>query len=325
MRLIIKRDGSCQNYCFDKVERVIGLAFKSVGKEPPAEFIQYVKGKLDKLEGDSINVEEVQDIIQNALITKNKYDVVASFIRCRKEREETRLKESDFVKSISERLRGGNIQNQNANVDEEAFGGRKGEAMSIVCKNDALNNVMSKKSRKNHENNQIYIHDLDSYSDGETNCLTEPEDKLLTKGFKTRQCDIRPAGSVNTATQLVAVTFQLQSLQQFGGVSASHIDWTMVPFIRKSFKKAYVANYIETLDDFYELDLHTISDKDLDEWVSKKVADFYLDNPKFKSKSVWKFKNKSLFEKKLYQKALFETRNEIYQAVEGLYHKQIVA
>ena len=39
--------------------------------------------------------------------------------------------------------------------------------------------------------------------------------------------------------QLVAVLFQLQSLQQFGGVSASHLDWTMVPYVRMSYYKHY--------------------------------------------------------------------------------------
>ena len=48
------------------------------------------------------------------------------------------------------------------------------------------------------------------------NCLTIPFDDLLAKGFNTRQVDIRPANSVGTAFQLVAVIFQLQSLMQFG-------------------------------------------------------------------------------------------------------------
>lgn len=48
------------------------------------------------------------------------------------------------------------------------------------------------------------------------NCLSVPFDDLLSKGFNTRQVDIRPANSINTAFQLVAVIFQLQSLQQFG-------------------------------------------------------------------------------------------------------------
>lgn len=58
--------------------------------------------------------------------------------------------------------------------------------------------------------------DLDSYSTGMTNCLSVPIDDLLKNGFRVRQTDIRPAGSLNTALQLVAVLFQIQSLQQFG-------------------------------------------------------------------------------------------------------------
>lgn len=47
------------------------------------------------------------------------------------------------------------------------------------------------------------------------NCLSIPFDDLLAKGFNTRQTDVRPAQSINTAFQLLAVIFQLQSLQQF--------------------------------------------------------------------------------------------------------------
>ena len=71
------------------------------------------------------------------------------------------------------------------------------------------------------------------------NCLSVPFDDLLANGFNTRQTDIRPANSINTAFQLVAVIFQLQSLQQFGGVSSTHLDWTMVPYVRKSFYKHF--------------------------------------------------------------------------------------
>jgi ribonucleoside-triphosphate reductase len=64
-------------------------------------------------------------------------------------------------------------------------------------------------ARANHLNNEIYIHDLDHYAVGDHNCLSVPLDELLANGFNTRQTDVRPAGSVNTAFQLVAVLFQL--------------------------------------------------------------------------------------------------------------------
>ena len=98
-----------------------------------------------------------------------------------------------------------------------------GEASDVVLRQYALDNCMSEMAKNNHLNNEIYIHDLNSYAIGSHNCLTIPFDKLLANGFNTRQTDVRPAQSVSTAFQLVAVIFQLQSLQQFGGVSASHI------------------------------------------------------------------------------------------------------
>ena len=97
----------------------------------------------------------------------------------------------------------------------------------VVSKRYALDYCMSKMARENHENNEIYIHDLDNYAVGSHNCLSCPIDKLLANGFKTRQVDIRPAQSINTAYQLVAVLFQIQSLSQFGGISATHFDFTV--------------------------------------------------------------------------------------------------
>jgi ribonucleoside-triphosphate reductase len=81
-----------------------------------------------------------------------------------------------------------------------------------MTKQYALDNLVSKMARKNHEDNMIYIHDLDAYAVGSHNCLTIPFDELLANGFNTRQVDIRPANSLSTAMQLVAVIFQLQSL-----------------------------------------------------------------------------------------------------------------
>ena len=155
-----------------------------------------------------------------------------------------------MIKIIKEKLTASNIQNQNANVDEASFGGRIGEMSSALTKKYALDYLVSPMARENHLGNMIYIHDLDAYAVGSHNCLSIPFDDLLAKGFNTRQTDIRPANSVNTAFQLVAVIFQLQSLQQFGGVSATHLDWTMVPYVRKSFYKHYIngLKYIEELD-----------------------------------------------------------------------------
>ena len=292
---VIKRDGSIQEFSFEKVRAVVQKAYNSNNQEVPNEFITHLGETFSKIipEKDSMHVEEIQDIIQNELIRRNQYDIVESFIIYRNKRAEIREQNSELIKNITKKLAGSNIENQNANVDEASFGGRIGEAARVVTKNDALKYRMSKKSRKNHENNEIYIHDLDSYSTGMHNCLSVPFDSLLKNGFETRQTDVRPASSVNTAMQLVAVLFQIQSLQQFGGVSATHLDWTMVPYVRKSFKKHWLDG------------LEFVEGCDRQDNVDSKLSindEFYKSHPK------------------AYAYALKMVEREVHQAVEGMYH-----
>ena len=229
-------------------------------------------------------------------------EVARAYIRYRYKKEIARKTKSDFFDAIGEKLQAKNVQNQNANVDEYSFGGRVGEASSLMTKQYALNYLISPMARKNHEENMIYIHDLDAYAIGSHNCLSVPFDKLLAEGFNTHQTDVRPAGSVNTAMQLVAVIFQLQSLQQFGGVSATHLDWTMVPYVRKSFFKhwkdglIYLADYNRAHDfTFIDEPIESISYKELT-GINKDTMD------------------------RVYKYAMDMTEKEIHQAAEALYH-----
>ena len=177
-------------------------------------------------------------------------------------------------------------------------------------KDIALNDIMSPMARKNHLENMIYTHDLDSYAVGMHNCLTIPFDDLLANGFNTRQTDVRPANSVNTAFQLVAVIFQLQSLQQFGGVSASHIDWTMVPYVRKSFYKHIKDGlmYMGKPSDYKVYNLHF---KDI-----KENADVSIENCDWSNYFTEEF----CIPNEVYRYAIDMTKKEVYQAVEAMYH-----
>ena len=162
------------------------------------------------------------------------------------------------------------------------------------------------------------------------NCLTVPFDELLSKGFKTRQTDIRPANSINTAFQLVAVLFQIQSLQQFGGVASSHIDWTMVPYVRKSFYKHFTKKYIlsemkkENVDfkhskdfsDYCKLKRKEFNEKYGIEDEKFVIGDFSMDCVNFHVGDE-KLMN---INKDWYDEALISTTEELRQAVEGMYH-----
>ena len=225
-----KRDGRIVEFNPEKIHNAILAAFKSVD----GEITEYAKDKAeniaDYIEGyyldvdETPGIEEIQDLVEKGLMATKRKDVAKEYILYREERNKIRQKNTTLMQSIKEKIDASNVQNQNANMDENSFGGRMGEARSELMKDYALNYIVSDMAKQNHLNNEIYIHDLDSYAVGMHNCLTVPFDKLLAEGFNTRQTDVRPARSINTAFQLVAVLFQLQSLQQFGGVSASHLD-----------------------------------------------------------------------------------------------------
>jgi ribonucleoside-triphosphate reductase len=244
----------------------------------------------------SFTVEEIQDLVEKGLMSTKRKDVARAYITYRNERTLERERNSALIQAVTEKVSGSNIQNQNANVDEKSFGGRMGEANSAMMKKLALDYYLSDGARKNHLNNEIYIHDLDHYVVGDHNCLSIPFDDLLANGFNTRQADIRSANSVNTAFQLVAVIFQLQSLQQFGGVSATHLDWTMIPYVRKSFRKHYIngLKYIEVIDN-EELFNHIPENASIED-------EEYQVYPK------------------AYQYAMDMTIKETQQAVEAMYH-----
>ena len=299
--LVIKRDETREAFNLEKIHKAVDATFKSCGLQISQGVLddldKYVEDNLDLAREEDIEVDEIHNVVEQFLMKNNFFDVSREYILCRHHKALERAEHERLTKGISEKLAASNVQNQNANLDEHSFGGRIGEASRYVTKDFALNFCMSKMSKKNHLNNEIYIHDLDSYAVGMHNCLTIPFDNLLANGFNTRQVDIRPANSINTAFQLIAVIFQIQSLQQFGGVSASHLDWTMVPYVRKSFYKHYKEG-LEFILDYTE---DQIENFDIDDTMS-------IESDKYKS------------EQKVYDYAMKLTTKELNQAAEGIYH-----
>ena len=303
MKQVKKRDGRIVDFDSSKIINAVLAAFKEVD----GEISDYAKSKAqniaDYIEGYYIedndayipNIEDIQDLVEKGLMSSKRKDVAKAYVLYREERNKIRSANSKLIKTVKEKIEALDVQNQNANVDEHSFGGRMGEARNELLKDYALNYIVSNMARNNHLNNEIYIHDLDSYAVGMHNCLTVPFDMLLEKGFNTRQTDVRPANSVNTAFQLIAVIFQLQSLQQFGGVSASHLDWTMVPYVRKSFFKHW---------------------KDGQKYIEEdENADNLLFQPELSIEDQY-YKNYP----KVYQYALDKTIREAEQGAEGMYH-----
>ena len=315
---IRKRTGELAVFDKEKIETAITKAWHEVYPKETgypqyateiANLVETIAQQMVVESNDIMGVEDIQDLVEDYL-TDYDLKVGKAYIKYRYKHGIMRANSTEFIRAISEKLRATNVQNQNANIDEHSFGGRVGEASDEMMKQYALDFCMSDMARNNHLNNEIYIHDLSAYAVGMHNCLSVPFDDLLAKGFNTRQTDVRPANSINTAFQLVAVIFQLQSLMQFGGVSATHLDWTMVPYVRKSFWKHF---------------------KDGLKWFDEGNEAHYFANVDISKMPIEAYYHTSVDEQciplvetakvtKAYNYAMDMTKRELQQAVEGMYH-----
>ena len=299
---VIKRDGREVQFDWQKVYRAVLKAMMSVNPEVTNEdsaLAVKIADSIKALDKD-ISVEAIQDMVEQKLMQSKRKDVAKAYIIYRNDRTRIRQNKSELIDKVREKITASNVENQNANVDEKSFGGRMGAVNSEVLKQYALDNCMSEMARNNHLNNEIYEHDLDHYAAGDSNCMSIPFDDLLANGFNTRQTDVRPAQSINTAFQLMAVLFQLQSLQQFGGCASTHTEWTMVPYVRKSFFK------------HYKNGLHYVCGLSWEQ-VADETNGIEPKDISIEDTSIYK-------QEKAFEYANDMTEKELYQAVEGMYH-----
>lgn len=335
---IKKRDGRIVDFDETKIVNAIKKASdatseKKLTDEGIARVMQLIQNSLKDKESDTkpIKVKEIHKMVENALMGAEFYDVARSYIEFRSNRDRERLGDTSEISFYRKKLDAKQNDRQNANVDEESFGGRNNEAAASLNKEIALNYYISPKFAKNHRDNISYEHDLSEWCVGEHNCLSLPVDHCLAKGFVVKNSDCRPAGSISSAEQLIQVLIQTQSLQQFGGVSCTHLDFTLELYVRKSFMKHFIIASLKDDKSFKSINLLQLVFDDyidevgvvrnaFEEWLQDNKNVFLknwgvtFDDFYFGSKIVQRISNK------WYQSAMLDTIIETKQAAEGLYH-----
>lgn len=163
------------------------------------------------------------------------------------------------------------VLRENANLNGESFSGKMSKFGSEYAKWYANHFVMPEQLVQAIKDNVVYVHDLDQYAIGTTNCIFIPFAKLLREGFNTGNGSVRPPTSIMTAMALVAIIFQSQQNAQYGGVSANKLDYDLAPYVAKSFRKYFLKGlgYFEEGDSEGDFDEVTMSRSDLAERYPK--------------------------------------------------------
>ena len=337
---VIKRNGKKVNFDGSKIALAIKKGFDNVkinnGDELEnvytAKDIQTVYKEVisriekDYKDQDKIKIEQIQDLIEEALKKKGYEDVYDHFSDYRERRTQSRLLFSEekklhkFLKTIEGLgLKSANEDDnkrENANVDGDTAMGTMLQYGSTVSKEFAKTYLMKTKFSDAHDSGSIHIHDMDFLPMGTTTCMQIELDRLFKNGFSTGHGHLREPQDIISYSALAAIAVQANQNDQHGGQSIPAFDYYMAPGVLKTFKKQFKQQIYDMLDyedmlNFVNMDKIT---KDID-----KLTSIEFDIKEFYSYCKHSDKLKVAFNKS-YEKALAKTNRSTFQAMEAFIH-----
>lgn len=243
--MVIKRDGRQAEFDDQKIKAAIEKAAHSCETLTDFDIIGVHTQVLDAVaklshHQDAINIEDIQDAVEKALIHCGYDDVARCYIRYRDERARIRDSKSRVNQQIKELITidacESDTKRENANIDGDTMCGSMLKIGGTVTKEYFYNNVLGLKYRALHDEGKLHIHDAD-LALLSINCLYIPLAKVLKHGFSTGHGYIRPPKSINTAANLACIVLQSNQNDQFGGQSFPTLDYDLAPYVAKSFVK----------------------------------------------------------------------------------------
>lgn len=296
---VVKRDGRLVPFDETKITLAISKALKC----SPQDLVVLINEITSQITQSKISVEEIQDLVEKALINHNYADAAKAYILYRNERTKRREARSDLNKTISSLVSSEasdlDLKRENANIDGNAPMGIMLQFGSEVSKKFALENLIEPEQARAHQEGLIHIHDLNLYSVC-WNCCQIPAGKLLKQGFSTGHGYIREPNSIQTAAALMCIIIQSNQNSMFGGQAIPLFEYDLAPYVMKSYFKNLkeLAQY-----EGISLDISSLEAYSQD---NNTIIDY---NP-----------FSSPIEQKIYQEARKLTEKQTYQAMEALIH-----
>ncbi len=236
---IQKRNGSIVDFDLKKIENAIVKATEATGKKDEIKtemLVKEVHSQLDEKFEDRIpTVEEVQDLVEDALIQYGYSDIAKAYILYREKRREMREEKNVVVqveKAITEYLEKLDWRvNANSNQGYSLGGMILNTAGSVIA-NYWLSHIYPKNVGDAHRNGDYHIHDLDMFSGY---CAGWSLRALLEEGFNGVSNKIESAPPKHLSSAVSQMVNFLGTLQnEWAGAQAfSSFDTYLAPFVKK--------------------------------------------------------------------------------------------
>jgi ribonucleoside-triphosphate reductase len=253
-RGVIKRDGSAAAFDADKIRSAIERAGRASGDFDASEAIlltaHVVKVLTHKFHGEPPHIENIQDVVEQVLITANHLKTARAYIVYRE--QHTKLRQDrrtvvDVASSVNEYLEQMDWRvNANANQGY-SLGGLILNVSGKVVANYWLSHVYPPEVGVAHREGDIHVHDLDMLAGY---CAGWSLRTLLTEGLNGVPGKVEAGPPKHMSSAVGQIVNFLGTLQnEWAGAQAfSSFDTYMAPFIRKdNLSYEQVKQYIQEL------------------------------------------------------------------------------
>ncbi len=243
---IIKRDGTIVDYNAEKIRKAIQKANDEVSrkerasKEQIEEIIKYIV-ELDK---PRILVEDIQDIIEEKLMSLEKYKLAKKYITYRYTRELVR-KANTTDQSIKELIEGESEywNNENSNKNAKVVTTQRDYLAGITSTDITRRFLLADDIVKAHDAGIIHFHDADYFAQNALhNCDLINLEDMLQNGTNINGVMIEKPHKFLTAMTIATQIITAVTSSQYGGATVTMTH--LAPFVRDSYNR-YLKKYEE--------------------------------------------------------------------------------
>ena len=238
---IIKRNGSEAVFDITKIISAITKANKVVPeaqrltKQQIIEISDHVQ-EVCYARGHAMNVEEIQDIVEDAIMATGAYEVARKYITYRyvQSLKRTHNTTDDKILSLIE-CNNEEVKQENSNKNPTVNSVQRDYMAGEVSKDLTMRMLLPPEIVKAHEEGIIHFHDADYYAQHMHNCDLVNLDDMLQNGTVIPGTLIEKPHSFSTACNIATQIIAQVASSQYGGQSISLTH--LAPFVDVSRKK----------------------------------------------------------------------------------------
>lgn len=339
IKQIQKRDGRLVSFDKHKIKVAIGKAFETSKEKKSKKTVTFLTDKvvsvLETENNDNINVEHIQDIVEQTLMTNGFIKTAKEYIIYRFQRNQIREQNSPLISTYKNitfsSAKDSDIKRENANIDGDTAMGTMLKYGSEGSKQFYQMFMIKPEHAQAHINGDIHIHDMDFAPMGTTTCTQIDLIKLFDGGFSTGHGTLREPNDIASYAALACIAIQSNQNDQHGGQAIVNFDYSMALGVRKTFKKLYLKNLAKSLillvdNTILEKDIKNNAqkiekDKNLVPELELKKCESYFEEEKAFLMNYCNDKEKiRQCQRFAHQQAVKETDRATYQAMESLIH-----